>query len=74
MPELRFRPFEVEGEQAFEDGVVEEVGGPGAGVEDGLVERVVREVEPGRALVVEVGEGSLLELGFGRALGIDPPT
>ena len=55
-------PFEVQGQQAFEDVVVGEVVGPAVGVEDGVVERLVGNVEPGRALVVEVGEGALLQL------------
>lgn len=29
-------------------------------------------LEPGRTLVVEVGQGTLLELGLGGALGVEP--
>jgi hypothetical protein len=42
----------VEGEEAFEDFGVGEVGGPSVGGEDGLVEFAVGVVEPRRALVV----------------------
>ena len=44
---LGVRAFEVEGEQAFENLFVGEVGGPAVGSGDGLVEFAVREVEPG---------------------------
>jgi hypothetical protein len=51
----------VEREQALEDLLVGEVGGPAIGG-DRRVQLPVDVVEPGRALVVEVGERSLLQL------------
>jgi len=39
--------------------------GPGVGVEDGFIEGFVREVEPGGALVVKVGERAFLEFCLG---------
>ena len=55
--------FEVEGEEAGEDFVVGEVGRPAVGGGDGGVEFLVRHVEPGGALVVEVRERALFEVG-----------
>jgi len=48
--------------------VVGQIGGPAVGGGDGGVEFLVGQVQPGRTLVVKVGEGALLELGG--ALGI----
>jgi hypothetical protein len=45
----------VEFEQPLQDGVVAEIGGPAVGGGDGGVEVAVGVVEPGGALVVEVG-------------------
>ena len=50
----------VEGEKTGEDFVACEGGGPSVGGEDGFIESAVRVCEPLGALVVEVGEGSLL--------------
>lgn len=41
--------------------------GPAVGVEDGLVEFAVGQVEPGGTVVVEVGEGAFLEFGLAGA-------
>jgi len=64
-------PFKVEGEETFEDVIVGELVGPAVGVEDGVVELLVGEVEPGGALVVQVGERALLEYGIAGAIGIE---
>src|SRR5688572_345649 len=48
----------VEGQQPFENLFVAEVVGPAIGGEYGVVKPFVGQVEPGGALVVEVGEGT----------------
>ena len=60
-------PGLVEREQALEDLLVGEVGGPAVGGGDRRVQFLVDVVEPGRALVVEVRERALLQF-----LGISP--
>ncbi|MCU0990527.1 MAG: hypothetical protein MUE63_13290, partial [Xanthomonadales bacterium] len=58
---------QIQRQQAAEDFVVGHFGGvvgPAVGGGDGLVERLVGEVQPGRAGVVEVGQGALPEVGF----------
>jgi hypothetical protein len=62
----------VEVEEALEDFVVGEGGGPAVGGGAGFVERAMGLVKPGGALVVEIGEGALLQFGFGCAFGIEP--
>lgn len=57
----------VKRQQAPQDFLVGHVGrvvGPAIGSGDGGVEVLVGLVEPGRADVVEVGQGAFLELGF----------
>ena len=64
--------FEVEGEQPCEDLLVRSCIRclrPAVGGEDGCIELAVGDVEPCGALVVEVGEGALLELRFADAVG-----
>jgi hypothetical protein len=60
----------VEGEEASEDFVAGEVGGPAVGGKDSLVEGAMGVIEPSAlafvAQVVEVGEGAVLQL-----LGLD---
>jgi hypothetical protein len=58
----------VQGEQALADLLVGEVDGPAIGSGHGFVELLVREIEPGRPLVVEVGQRALLQ--FHRAFGV----
>jgi hypothetical protein len=62
----------VEGQEAGEDLLGGEGVGPGVGGEDGLVEGAVGVVEPGGALVVEVGEGALFEVFFWRVGRVEP--
>ena len=65
-------PFQIQRQQAAEDFFVGGFGGvvgPAVGGGDGLVELLVREIEPGRALVVEVGQRALLEIGLMAGLG-----
>ncbi len=65
-------PFQVQRQQAAEDFVVGHFGGvvgPAVGGGDGGVERLVGEVQPGGAGVVEVGQGALLEVGLVAGLG-----
>jgi len=45
---------------------------PPVRIEHRGVELLVRQVEPRRALVVQVGQGALLQFGLGRALGVEP--
>ena len=54
--------FEVEGEEGGEEVVVGHGGVPVVGGEDGGVEFLVGQVEPGGALVVEVGERAFFEV------------
>ena len=49
----------IEGEEAAEDLVASEVGGPAVGGEDGFVKGAMGVGEPFGALVVEVGESAL---------------
>ena len=60
--------FEVQGEQPLQDLLVGQVGGPAVGGGYGGVEFLVGQVQPGGALVVEVGQGALFELGS--AIGV----
>ena len=66
----------VEGEQLGENFVAGEGGGPAVVGEDGFIEGAVDVVESGHlsccALVIEVGQGSLLELVFVRAWRVEP--
>lgn len=67
----------VEREQTGEDflggeGPAVDFGGPVVGGDDGLVEGAVDVGEPGGALVVEVGEGALLELGLRGVGRVEP--
>jgi hypothetical protein len=55
--------MEVERKEALDDGGVGEVGGPGIGGDDSVVEVDAGVGEPGGALVEEVGEGTLREVG-----------
>lgn len=57
-------PLQVECQETAEDLFVVEVMGPSVGVEDGLVELAVSQLQPGRAAVVEIGQGALPELFF----------
>lgn len=63
--------LQIHHQQAAEDFVVGHFGGggPAMGSGDGFVEFLVGEVEPGRAGVVKVGQGALLELGFVAGFG-----
>ena len=63
----------IEGEEAGEDVLFGEVGGifrPAVGGEDGAVEGAVSVGEPGGTLVIEVGEGALLQVGFGERIAL----
>jgi hypothetical protein len=62
------RLLKIERQESGQEFVVGKFAGPAVGGEDGGVELLVREVEPGRALVVEIRERALLELL--RALGV----
>jgi hypothetical protein len=62
----------VEGEEMGEDLLVGEGGGPGAGGEDGFVEDAVGVGEPLGAGVVELGEGSGLEVFGGGSGWVEP--
>jgi hypothetical protein len=53
--------FPIQSKKFFEDLLAGQAGGPGVALGDGFVEFLVGEGEPGGALVVEVGEGPLLE-------------
>ncbi len=65
----------VEGEEAGEDFLVREgFGGfgPAVGGEDGAVEGAVGVGQPLGAVVVELGEGAVLEVGLGDAGRVQP--
>jgi hypothetical protein len=49
--------LQIEGEQALKDLFAGEVVGPTVGVQDGVLKIVVGKVEPGRAVILQVGEG-----------------
>jgi hypothetical protein len=70
-------PLQIQREQSLQDDFLGDLGGvfvvgPGVGGPDGAVEGGVAVLEPGGALIVEVGEGALLEFGLRRALGVEP--
>ena len=54
--------FEVEGEQTLENLSVAQVCRPTVGGGHGGIEFLVGQIQPGRALVVEVGQRPLLQL------------
>ena len=56
LPESGAVASNVQREQPFEDFVVGHVFGPAVRGEDGGVQRLVRETEPGGSLVVQIGE------------------
>jgi len=56
----RVRALKVEGEEPAQDLFVAEVARPAVSVEHGVVESVVRQVEPGRLGVVQGGERAAL--------------
>jgi hypothetical protein len=68
--------LQVESKQAGEDGVLVDGGGvgivPAVGIPDGAIERGVGVLQPSGAGIVEVGEGALLQLRLGGALGVQP--
>ena len=70
------RPLHVERKQTRQDRVLGDLGGdrfvPAVGGPDSAVEVGVGVLKPGRALVVEVGQGSLFQLGPGCAFGVEP--
>ena len=57
--------MEVHGEELFEDFFVRQVLWPAVGGEDGSVEGLVGELEPGGTLVVEIGERAAGQLARG---------
>ena len=65
-------PLQVQRQQPLQDLLVAQVVRPAVGVEDRLVQLPVGQVQPGRALVVEVGQGALLQLGLARPLRVEP--
>ena len=58
---LRRRAFEVERQEPRQRFLFGHIGRPAIGGGDRGVEIAMRVVEPGRPLVVEVGQGALLE-------------
>jgi hypothetical protein len=62
----------IQGQEAGEDFVFGEVGGPTVGGEYGFVEGAMGVGEPFGALIVEVGEGALLEDGLGGVRRVEP--
>ena len=65
-------PLQVQRQQPLQDLLVGQVVRPAVGVEHGAVELLVGQIEPGWALVVQVGERALLQLGLGRVLRVEP--
>ena len=62
---------EIEFEECGEEFVVGHGRRPAVGGEDGVVELAVDVVEPGGALVVEIGEGAFFEFFGGRLVAGD---
>ena len=60
--------LEVQLQQRRQQVVVGHRGGPGVGGEDGFVEFFLGQIEPGGAVVVEVGERALFDLSRGNIL------
>src|SRR5919198_2576555 len=64
--------LQVKRQEPLEDFLVCDVARPAVGVQHRLVKLLVGELEPGGALVVEVGEGALLEFGGAGAGRVEP--
>ena len=62
----------IQGQEAGEDFVFSEVGGPTVGGEDGFVEGAMGVGEPLGALVVKVGEGAFLKNSLGGVRRVEP--
>src|SRR3972149_2860867 len=65
-------PLQVQRQQPFENFLVTQSMRPAVCIEDSRIEFLVRQVEPRRALVVQVGQRALLELCLARAGRIQP--
>ena len=72
IPGLRFRSLLVQDQQSLQDLFVAEIERPAIRVEHGPVEFLVGQVEPGRALVVYVGQGTLFQLGGAHPRRVEP--
>jgi hypothetical protein len=68
------RPLQIERQQAFQDLFVAQIVRLAVGIEHGLVELAMGQIEPGRPLVVEVGQRALLELLLQGTFGVEPPV
>ncbi len=66
------RPLQIQRQQLCQDRLVAQIMRLAIGVTDSLVEFRVRLVKPGRALVAELGERALLELGLAQARLVQP--
>ncbi len=56
------RAFKIQGEQLFQDLLILQIGGPAVRGSDGSIKFLVREIEPGRALVVKFSQRAVFEL------------
>jgi len=62
-------PFQVQGQQTGENLVVSQIIRPTVGSGNGFVQSLVGVIQPGRAGVVEVGQGPFFQVGFMPRLG-----
>src|SRR5438445_9950476 len=69
---LRTRPLQIQRQQLLQYPLVRDVVRPAVSVEHGVIQLAVRQLKPRRTLVVQVGEGALLEVGLGSAWGVEP--
>ena len=55
--------LKVQGEEPLQELLIAQISGPAVGGGDGGIEFLVRQVKPGGALVVEIRERALFQLG-----------
>ena len=65
-------PLQVQQQEPLQDLLVGQVMRPAVGIEHGLIELLVRHVQPGGTLVVEIGERVLRQVGRACAFGVEP--
>jgi hypothetical protein len=71
-PTLPRCPLQIQRQQPRQYLLIHDIVRPAIGVEDGAIELLVRQIQPGRPFVVEVGERALLQRGLVCTLGVQP--
>jgi len=71
-PSLPPRPLQIYRKQPLQYLLIAEVMRPAIGIADGRIQLPVRQIKPGRSLVVEIGQRALLEFDFAHPRRIEP--